>query len=147
MTYSIEMFLAVMVGLTIGHGLFNLGETSSGETPCCPAEITPPARDPTWATPKAVKEITSSSSETHRCIIQVDGMTCQNCVSAVRRAISEIPEVQHVVQIDLKSGVVVLELGCAQGQFSRATVQQTCLAIEQIGFIARDKSYRVGEGF
>ena len=39
MTYSVELFLCVVAGLVIGHGVFNLG-TPVGETvdPCCASQ-------------------------------------------------------------------------------------------------------------
>ena len=39
MTYSIELFICVVAGLVIGHGVFNLG-TPVGETvdPCCASQ-------------------------------------------------------------------------------------------------------------
>ena len=39
MTYSVELFLCVVAGLVVGHGVFNLG-TPVGETvdPCCASQ-------------------------------------------------------------------------------------------------------------
>ncbi|MDH3969085.1 MAG: cation transporter, partial [Rhodospirillales bacterium] len=36
--------------------------------------------------------------------LKVEGMTCQHCVKAVREALSSVPGVDQVAEVDLESG-------------------------------------------
>ena len=41
--------------------------------------------------------------------LKVEGMTCQHCVKAVREALSSVPGVDRVAEVDLESGQALVD--------------------------------------
>ena len=41
--------------------------------------------------------------------LKVEGMTCQHCVKAVREALSSVPGVDRVAEVDLDSGEALVD--------------------------------------
>jgi copper chaperone len=41
--------------------------------------------------------------------LKVEGMTCQHCVKAVREALSAVPGVERVAEVDLDGGEALVE--------------------------------------
>ncbi len=41
--------------------------------------------------------------------LKVEGMTCQHCVKAVRGALSSVPGVDRVAEVDLESGEALVD--------------------------------------
>jgi len=41
--------------------------------------------------------------------LKVEGMTCQHCVKAVREALSSVPGVEKVADVDLDSGEALVD--------------------------------------
>lgn len=119
MTYELEMLLAAIGGLTIGHGMFNLrGPVPSSADPCCvepscgnsakalPAWSTAPWLGPAAPLLSADASAPMSTTRLHR--LTVGGMVCAGCSEAVRSAIAKVEGVVSVsVDLQLAAAEVV----------------------------------------
>merc|ERR1711892_251662 len=83
MTYSAELFISVLVGLTLGHAIFNLNaQVGEDMTPCCQSGSRVPNMEKQKAT--GTSSVSSTSSGQVRFI--VTGMMCNACINTVRQA-------------------------------------------------------------
>jgi copper chaperone len=60
--------------------------------------------------------------------IKVDGMTCNHCVMAVKKALEQTPGVERVVEVSLDRGEAIVE--------GRPDPQAVVAAIEEEGYRA-----------
>jgi len=150
MTYSVEFFMAVIVGMTIGHALFNMdGPTGEDATPCCTADMGGPSLTP----PKNVS-VASSADEAasmwsgepaapaaagheRQARFQVSGMTCENCLSKLRSTVTALPHVRSIPVLELESGLLVVELAADPDLPASAAAAGICQAIETLSYQAR----------
>ena len=110
MTYSVSIFVMVILGLTIGHGIFN-ANAAVGETtdPCCSGQNDCRARSMdsrgrslsnTYQAPAFVVE----GGEEQHLLFKVKGMTCmEGCGSTVQKAVTSLPGVR-LANISIENG-------------------------------------------
>ena len=112
MTYEGELFVAVILGLAIGHGAFNLNAPiGASADPCCTSEDAEKFshRDPLiapLAASDAATSINGGASPT-RLLLSVTGMSCASCVDTVRHALTGIEGVA-AVRVEASGEVEVL---------------------------------------
>lgn len=160
MTYSVEMFLAVIIGLTVGHAIFNIN-TAPGEdtTPCCQADgrVSCTSSSSLCCTRDvdshgAVEHITNGNSVVGKgnissleesqpqvctSTLQVEGMTCDGCVRTVRRAVESLEGVRTILELSLAKGTVIVELhGRPSLQDHALKAERVRQVIEGVGFVA-----------
>jgi len=104
MTYSVEIFVAVILGLTIGYLLFNLSaSTGEGETPCCNAMLSESPRtgmsSQSLGGPIIGDGRSFGADRVH--LIVVNGMTCNACSQTIKKRVLELPLVSSVT-VDLQ---------------------------------------------
>lgn len=128
MTYSVELFFAVLIGLTLGHAIFNI-QVAAGEdmTACCQAQAN---SKKVAIRPKPPGEDLLAAGAT----LTVSGMTCNACVDTVRRAVESIDEVDKVVELSLSSGRVVVNFQKPPKLPAQELVEKVCEAVEDVGF-------------
>ena len=61
--------------------------------------------------------------------LKVEGMTCQHCVKAVREALSSVPGVDQVTEVDLESGEALVD--------GKPQAQALLAALHEEGYEAR----------
>lgn len=61
--------------------------------------------------------------------LKIEGMTCNHCVEAVRRALAAVPGVTRVLEVDRNSGTASVE--------GEASVADLIAAVEEEGYTAR----------
>lgn len=61
--------------------------------------------------------------------LQIEGMSCGHCVSAVREALAEVAGVERVTSVDLETGAATIE--------GRAEPRALIAAVEEAGYTAR----------
>ncbi|ROO23120.1 heavy metal transporter [Salinisphaera orenii MK-B5] len=61
--------------------------------------------------------------------LQIEGMSCGHCVSAVRDALAGVAGVDRVAAVDLEAGEAAVE--------GRADTQALIAAVEEAGYTAR----------
>eukprot|EP00931_Biecheleriopsis_adriatica_P120125 TRINITY_DN95260_c0_g1_i1.p1 TRINITY_DN95260_c0_g1~~TRINITY_DN95260_c0_g1_i1.p1 ORF type:complete len:806 (+),score=162.39 TRINITY_DN95260_c0_g1_i1:355-2418(+) len=133
MTYSVELFLSVIVGLTAGHAIFNLETPADSDaTPCCAA-----SSGPVEGVRQGEKADSAWPSKGSVAKINIEGMTCNSCINTVRHAIEALDEVEKVLQISL-NGLAVLQLRSSAGNAvsPEDDLASVCSAIEAVGFSA-----------
>jgi len=135
MMYSVEMFMALIAGLTIGHAVFNL-DAAPGEdaTPCCQAgSAAKSSRNPARVARAAV-EMRDRGESGNTVVLKVEGMTCGACETTVSNAVSARPEVVSVSSCSHVKGEVEVVLSSHVPEHTGAeNVRQ---AVEQVGFVA-----------
>jgi len=134
MTYQVELFIATVAGLGIGHFLFNTAETSTQADladPCCvPHEMEVPLLDA-----DNLGLISPKVAETaERRTLLVRGMSCGHCVANIDRALRAVDGVDSVT-VDLDSGAATV-----RGAASAAAL---VAAVEAAGFDAEVVSQAV----
>lgn len=98
MTYSVEMFVAVILGLTTGYVMFNKNRaTVEGETACCTGVTL------AQGSSGSARKGEAPSVRVHALRFNIEGMTCMACVKSAQSSIEKIPGVQRV-KVDLRSG-------------------------------------------
>jgi len=138
MTYSGELFIAVIVGLTLGHAFFNCGVTPEQDaTPCCPASSSGNAVV-VQVNPEAPtrKELADSEVSHARLRFQVSGMTCNACAYTVTRVVESLTDVQKVTELSLSTGTMEVAFAslCSSGDGNNAEAERVCSAVESVGF-------------
>lgn len=131
MTYSIELFLSAILGLTLGHVLTrwlserlgalsttnanaDASELETGGTPCC-------ALSRGLGVPGGVRS--------ESVMLQVSGMTCEACVHTVRGALEAVPGVVRVqVSLPNSSALVTFD--------PPANIECLSKAVDDVGFDA-----------
>lgn len=129
MTYQVELFMCVVLGLMMGHATFNLNAPPLATTdPCCVG------RDSLDST---------GAIQTERypylllnglpvIILHLEGLTCQTCVNTCSAALRAVPGVIDV-RISLKSGEAAVTIESSpMGPKVGALVD----AVESVGFSA-----------
>lgn len=129
MTYSAELFISVLVGLTIGHALFNLNsQVGEDMTACCQGG----SRVPNMEKKSLNAASTSSSTSSGQVRFIVTGMSCGACINTVRQAVGVLSEVQSITDSCLESGLVDVEF---RGSMAlQACIQRVIQAVEDVGF-------------
>lgn len=135
MTYSYELFIAVVVGLTLGHAIFNLS-SSPGEdtTACCQASDSVLGR---CEVRRPEARIAPLNGE-HRLRFEVTGMRCESCCGTVQRAVESLGPAYTVMELTLATGI--LEVAVVFGSFagsSSSDADDVCRAIRGVGFDAQ----------
>jgi len=149
MTYSVELFLAVLAGLTLGHALFNL-DAPAGEdmTACCQANAGQQLRLAGQAKPRLrafveVEEVHSSLSSgkhqpTKHLAIQVEGMVCNACVNTVKNSLLAIDTVHQVGEVQLDTGICEFQVvEPLRPETSVDVLRGIYNAVEEVGFGVR----------
>jgi copper chaperone CopZ len=138
MTYSVELFMAVIVGLSIGHAIFNLGAPSGEDmTPCCQSGhfssgVSGQAigkEDGKYAL-RANEGDRAKQGDRARFVVL--GMTCGICVTAVRRAVETASGVGAVTELSLESGLLEVEFKPSSN--IAGNIQQICQVVQDVGF-------------
>mmetsp|Transcript_36430 Transcript_36430/g.70127 ORF Transcript_36430/g.70127 Transcript_36430/m.70127 type:complete len:826 (-) Transcript_36430:116-2593(-) len=141
MTYSGELFVAVIVGLTLGHAFFNSSISPDQDaTPCCPAsssgntvvlQVNPQA--------PARKELVDSEVSHARLRFQVSGMTCNACTYTVTRAVESLTDVQKVIELSLSTGTMEVALTSLRtsDEDHDTEAERICSVVESVGFGAQ----------
>merc|ERR1712217_929354 len=110
MTFSVEIFCAVVFGLGFGHMVFKRNGREdqagmSGPSPCCShgpsprIPISSPQRNSvSLADAPQDSELggTGGSGWAELVTLKVDGMTCSSCTRTVEGALRAVPGVMHV---------------------------------------------------
>jgi len=118
MTFSVEMFCAVVLGLGLGRVVAELiawckvPSRTSGRVADAPQD----------------SELGGVGAEL--IALRVDGMTCSECTSAVERALRTVPGVVHV-SVSLENGE-----GRAEVRLHDRMVRSLLAAVETVGFTA-----------
>jgi copper chaperone CopZ len=149
MTYSAELFIAVLVGLTIGHALFNLSSPAGEDmTACCQggSRGLPPSTMQAYSIGQPAKIPPASPAVAARVRFIVSGMTCGDCVNTVRRVVEVLREVKCLTELSLESGLLEVEFHVASSLQDRLVcIQHVCGAVEGVGFVVSQVcSYRDG---
>merc|ERR1719181_1265936 len=126
MTYSGELFLSVMLGLLVGHLLFNRKAkvTESVEACCCAEDggengLAEPLRRGKASALEAGEAMT----------LRLGGMTCGHCVDTISHQLEAQPGVKRAtVSLPRQTAELVLE----PGTDPRGLVE----AVQQVGFSA-----------
>jgi copper chaperone CopZ len=147
MTYQVELFICVIVGLMMGHAAFNLQEPPSANTdPCCVGRVSSD-KSHDYKGLHTTLPLTNNLEESivaspmyqdgDKMLLGVDGMTCSSCTSTVKTALEKM---RGVVQVEVNLGNTSIPFG------GRASIRtegdgvsaQSCIAtIESVGFDAR----------
>jgi copper chaperone len=61
--------------------------------------------------------------------LKIEGMTCNHCVEAVRRALAAVPGVTRVLEVERENGTASVE--------GEAPVADLIAAVEEEGYTAR----------
>lgn len=112
MTFSVEMFCAVVLGLGLGHMVFKVPSRTSGRVADAPQD----------------SELGGVGA--NLIALRVDGMTCSECTNAVERALRAVPGVVHV-SVSLENGE-----GRAEVKLHDSMVRPLLAAVETVGFTA-----------
>jgi len=125
MTYSYEMFIAIILGLTIGHGIFNLSSNPGEDTTACCQASDPVGRGSRVA-----------PLDGQRFRFEVTGMTCQSCCATVQRAVESLGTAYTVVELALHTGILEVVVDCRPPD-GASCAERVCGAIQDVGFDAR----------
>jgi len=115
MTFSVEMFCAVVIGLGLGHMVLRclkVPSRTSGRVADAPQD----------------SELDGVGAEL--IALRVDGMTCSECTNAVECALRTVPGVVHV-SVSLENGE-----GRAEVKLHDRMVRSLLAAVEAVGFTA-----------
>ena len=130
MTYQVELFISVVLGLMIGHAAFSVSAPP------------PPTTDPCCVGRDSFDDmgVVQTGRHAYRLLnglpvirLHVQGLTCQTCVDTCSMALRAVPGVVDV-RINLKSGeaAVTIESSEAAGPKVEALVD----SVESAGFRA-----------
>jgi len=140
MTFSVELFAAVILGLSLGHLLFNL-ETAVGAdlTACCQAGSVPKQHAATRSsgnelTPCDVMSLEPAATM-RRVQLLVQGLRCEACIATVRGAMMTVETVRLGEGPDLSSGVVEIYVPAESAHGDHVT--QVLEALDSVGFSAK----------
>ncbi|CAK0795863.1 unnamed protein product [Prorocentrum cordatum] len=141
MTYSIEIFSAVIVGLALGHKVAGAVARSrawdlGGGSPCCrlateAAVSARSSRRPASSAAAAGAESTSSKEDLATVRLSVKGMKCDPCAQTVRRALEGVEGVRRA-KVSLQGASA--DVLCVP---SDTTIEMLCEACSGVGFDAR----------
>eukprot|EP00928_Gymnodinium_smaydae_P095850 TRINITY_DN8331_c0_g1_i1.p1 TRINITY_DN8331_c0_g1~~TRINITY_DN8331_c0_g1_i1.p1 ORF type:complete len:707 (-),score=132.57 TRINITY_DN8331_c0_g1_i1:60-2180(-) len=159
MTFAVEIFVAAVLGLGIGHAVFKARKADQREetamSPCCAvgcnyspsansfAEALAPdelplgaARQPLLASASGgelgVAVPGSKSTAIRTLILQIEGMTCERCAITVNSALLSVPGVT-AVRVMLSSAHAEVAVSAQSGTGSAKLAE----AVEEVGFGAR----------
>lgn len=135
MTYSVELFIAVLFGLSIGHALFNMALPADGDlTPCC-QDLSGVEQSLVPGQNGLPRPLGQAATPSGKLRFVVTGMTCSACLITVRNAVEAVGVVQAVTEFSLSSGELEVELKSAIGaQDHFASVEPVCRAVQDVGF-------------
>mmetsp|Transcript_73965 Transcript_73965/g.176033 ORF Transcript_73965/g.176033 Transcript_73965/m.176033 type:complete len:772 (+) Transcript_73965:80-2395(+) len=132
MTYQTEIFLAVLLGLSIGYGLFNMKQTvHEGETACCNTTF---ARKKRPGQAEQSLEIVPRGAGNATAQFNVQGMTCRSCSTTVENRLMELPGVENVVA-DHVTGRCDLQYSAE----AKVDVKAVHAAVEELGYEVHSK--------
>merc|ERR1719433_122060 len=112
MTFSVEMFCAIVLGLGLGHIVFKMPSRTSGRVA------------------DALQDSELGGVGAELIALRVDGMTWSQCTNAVERALRAVPGVVHV-SVFLENGE-----GRAEVKLHDRMVRSLLAAVETVGFTA-----------
>mmetsp|Transcript_67041 Transcript_67041/g.160682 ORF Transcript_67041/g.160682 Transcript_67041/m.160682 type:complete len:761 (-) Transcript_67041:166-2448(-) len=130
MTYSTEIFLSVIAGLSLGFAVFNLREkVAEGETACCNSTLNPSGAA---VVPEASAQEGAEDKKGPLLQMTITGMSCAACSSTVRRQLLELEGVQGVMvsHVDGKCDVRFLHEAKVEPESAKG-------AVEQLGYVVR----------
>uniref|UniRef100_A0A7S4QLB2 HMA domain-containing protein n=1 Tax=Alexandrium monilatum TaxID=311494 RepID=A0A7S4QLB2_9DINO len=139
MTYSAELFIAVLIGLTIGYACFNLTSPPGEDISLCCQAGSQGGRRQLQASASLVDGQADNGSLVLR--FEVKGMTCDACCGTVRRAVGTLDCVRCVMGLSLATGLLEVCLTAADGDIAAATLEHDAdmikTAVEDVGFQAK----------
>lgn len=140
MTYSIEIFVAVVLGLTAGHGIFNLKRpVTQGETACCcetiVEDLTDQQKSQNLRELAQAKRNSDSGKPVYKLELRVGGMTCNACTATVTKAVQNLPDVESV-QVELQSKRCSVQIRHDTAKAAELEVRE---AIEDVGFTVENE--------
>lgn len=146
MTFSLEIFIAIVLGLAFGRPMGKSTEHFSTSTLCCQVNqalsdksSTPGTRtkgksaDSTGSTPRPISfsdQPPKRFEGSTRAELAISGMTCASCTGAVERCLRAQPGVVDVTVVLLQERATVYF------DPSQVTASQLCAEVEDIGFDA-----------
>mmetsp|Transcript_100003 Transcript_100003/g.156347 ORF Transcript_100003/g.156347 Transcript_100003/m.156347 type:complete len:454 (+) Transcript_100003:1-1362(+) len=126
MTYSVEMFVAVILGLSSGYFVFNASQpVAEGETACCSNNW------PSVASDKLDDPQCSSTT------FIVEGMTCGSCAESIQRSVERLPDVSRA-SVNLATGYLTVCFASLDDASRLNLSKVVCKAVEEVGFAARE---------
>ena len=127
MTYQGELFIAVIAGLGLGHGAFNVHAPVAGTDACCVEPAPPTAKQQgekevlTEVSARVAAGVTPvEAAPPVTTVLAVEGMTCDGCTATVVAALAAVPGVD-AVQVSLSEGTATVR-GAAPPAELRARV-------------------------
>lgn len=140
MTFCVEIFVAVILGLGVGHGVFRhlRKDTRSSNTICCShggdSILITHELDRVEHAVAAALEVQAINEVI---TLRVDGMTCGSCTNTVTRALTAVPGVVSALvslpRRDLPEGRASVSIAAA----GFSGVSTLIEAVDQVGFDAQ----------
>lgn len=131
MMYSYEMFIAVIMGLTVGHALFNVnapGGVDEGMTACCQPGLQP--------TPPAGGLVSGGLTGPDVVRLAVAGMTCHACEVTVKNAALRVEGVADAAAFAAPGALDLQVSPDLDAADRRAILQRVCENVDDCGFEA-----------
>jgi len=102
MTYSVQLFLAVILGLAVGHAIFNVGApVPASADPCCIENVGEPTKVTSTSSHTQPLLTTIDHSSVRTVLLGIDGMVYEACRASVTAALAAVEGVTSV-QVDLE---------------------------------------------
>ena len=125
MTYQGELFIAVIAGLGLGHGAFNVHAPVAGTDACCvePAPPTAKQQGGSGGEVKVEARVAAAAVEAAppvTTVLAVEGMTCDGCTATVVAALAAVPGVE-AVQVSLSEGTATVRGAAPPAEPARAS--------------------------
>jgi copper chaperone CopZ len=143
MTYQGELFIAVIAGLGLGHGAFNVHAPVAGTDACCvePAPPTAKQQGGSGGEVKVEARVAAAAVEAAppvTTVLAVEGMTCDGCTATVVAALAAVPGVE-AVQVSLSEGTATV-----RGAAPPAELRARVVASGHAARVLRDPSVPAG---
>ena len=145
MTYQGELFIAVIAGLGLGHGAFNVHAPVAGTDACCVEPAPPTAKQ--QGEKEVLKEVSArvaagvtpvEAAPPVTTVLAVEGMTCDGCTATVVAALAAVPGVE-AVQVSLSEGTATV-----RGAAPPAELRARVVASGHAARVLRDPSVPAG---
>ena len=143
MTYQGELFIAVIAGLGLGHGAFNVHAPVAGTDACCVEPAPPTAKQQGGGGGEVKVEARVAAAAVEAAppvttVLAVEGMTCDGCTATVVAALAAVPGVE-AVQVSLSEGTATV-----RGAAPPAELRARVVASGHAARVLRDPSVPAG---